>query len=280
MLTLAELTFSLGDYMKQGTLVACFPWIIFFSSISHRILKAWRTRLIPWTAIVFCFLYFVIFVFFPYSQLRRQYITVTKDRNVETLPFLLKAIEHANCFSNDFAETHQYPSKGAWYIAARCSTISAASWSFYQVELNGDSNLEFFWDGVVSVIPRVIWPDKPQYSPGSKISIRLGLAKSFESAGTSTDAGGLSGGTFLDNGIMWMVVICCLNGVAMPFFTDLFAVDWECNPLSITAILILFHRAAHYFESAMDGNASLYLILVAFFIPASIIYRLVINGFK
>jgi hypothetical protein len=125
-----------------------------------------------------------------------------------------------------------------------------------------------------ALVPRVLWEGKPQYSPAAYVSVLMGLASSVDSATTATDAGGMAGGLYLDLGWIGLVLGMAINGLILAKITYLLQNHVRSNLFAGIGWVILYAACATHFESSMDGNVTLWgMLLVVVLFPFYIYNR-------
>jgi hypothetical protein len=270
-----DLVLALQSYMKSGAALAIFPLVAFVISRAGRSeIKVDSSLIRNGFVLATCILFLGLFVF-PFWQLRREsYDFKTSTYSLTIDECVARSIAAAVPGSREFNECHAFPSGGAWGLLHRhCNTVSA-SWSFDFVAQNGTLKGKMLTEAFPALVPRVLWEGKPQYSPAAYVSVLMGLASSVDSATTATDAGGMAGGLYLDLGWIGLVLGMAINGLILAKITYLLQNHVRSNLFAGIGWVILYAACATHFESSMDGNVTLWgMLLVVVLFPFYIYNR-------
>lgn len=260
-----ELIISLRSYMKANTLYLMIPLVVF--TLSHLVYQRGRKVAIN-VKLVACLIflaYGITFFLFPFNQIRRavSWEGQVRRENVEVTPHLIRALKGAVPGTAEFDEIHTFPNYGFWSFVNRVAYLKGASWSFEYVQRHGSTDSRFLIDGLLSLIPRSLWDDKPAYSPGRKIAVMLRQAQFEETATTASDAGGLAGGLYLSGGWPYVILGAMLNGLFLQIAWRVLFPTLLNNPFGAIAAISLYVLAGKYF-SAVDGNIVFFANFLAF----------------
>ena len=224
--------------------------------------------------------YFFLFVVSVYSPPRRVVLSEygisfdpTVRYDVPVTPYLTDALLSAVPGTEAFREAHRFPN-GVWNLIGRMSVTPYPAWAYRQVETVGTRGGSFFDELLVTVTPRIFWPEKPLVSFGHDFAVTIGLARSVESA-TSAVAPSMQGAYYWWGGYLALVLGCALTGAGFAVMWLLFRDQCMLNPASAMAALILCHEGFRWFESALLGGFPMYLYLVIVFVPLQFAVRLV-----
>ena len=272
-----QLPIALTSNMKQQAIVAIYPVVIYLLGQLTWALSRGRS---PWLLLLggFFVVWGVLFMLFPFSQLRRNDLWVDRQRleNVPSaLPYLGKALEASTPFSKEFKELHVFPESGFWKFFKRHSYLKGAAWSYTYATRNGDQNGEFIMDGFIAVVPRLVWPEKPNISPGRKIAVLLGQADTFEDATTATDPGAMAGGLFLNGKWPCVIVVMFVNGILLQMIWKRIRRASLLNPVAAMGMILIYVSTGRFFGSSSDGNVSMYITIAIVYFPLIWIYNTV-----
>lgn len=269
-----QLPISLTSNMKQQTMVAIYPFVIY---ILAQIKWNFSVGRPPWL-LLFAGLgvvWAVSFVLFPFSQLRRDDLWVGRQRLEkvpDALPYLAEALQASIPMSKSFNKLHEFPESGFWKFFKRHSYSKGAAWSYCYATYNGDQNNEFIKDGFIAVIPRLLWPDKPIISPGRKIAVLLGQAKNFEDATTATDSGAMAGALFLNGKWPCVILGMFVNGLLLQVIWQRVRLASLLNPFAVMCIMMIYVSTGRFFGSSTDGNVSFYVTIAVVYAPLIWLY--------
>ena len=267
------------SYMKSNLFIALLPLVLVAADGTPA--GPWaprRRRLVPAVAVSALVVYFFLFVVSAYSSPRRAalwqsgvYTDPAVRYAVPVAPYLTDAVLAAVPGTAAFQDAHRFPN-GVWQIIGRMSLTSYPAWAYRRVEATGTRDGSFFEDLLVSVTPRIVWPDKPPVSFGRDFAVAIGDASSFDSA-TSAVALTLQGAYYWWGGYFALVLGCGLTGAGFALVWLLFRDQCPLNPASALAGLVLYHEGFRWFESAVLGGFPLYLYLIIVFAPLQFAVR-------
>jgi len=276
---LLDCALSLGGYMKSGVLIAGLP-IVFYKVNQLRadwgrgdLVQTFK-RMVP-LAIT---LLGVALVFFPFNEIRRSRGDSQRVESYPVLPDLVAALEGAIPGTDAFRETHEFPRRGFWGLVQR-HCIGATAACFYRLTIiYGTLEGEFFLDEIVSLVPRILWSEKPIFRPGAKCSAVLGLASYEEKATTSTDAGAIAGALFFNWGWPAVILGMLINGALMAYFCRIAMPRMKHNPAAAAGCTLLFVETLRYFESSFGGNINLFFLLFVVVCPLMIFWEKLVHA--
>lgn len=258
-----QLAIALRGFMKDDAMVTLLPLAIYFAErmrarrLSGRI--GWK-----WVLLLAIVGYFVVVILFPFNGMRRMMII--KRGSAPVISVLQEAFAASVPFTEAFSKTHEFPREGAWTFMKRNEWTTAAGWAVFQVENEGTISGETLVEGVISIIPRIFWPNKPPISRGGHFAVLMGQATSFEETGTSTGLG-LAASLYWNGAVFALVVGMLLNGLA-------FALTWEVirprilsNPVAAIVYIILIRESLRWFEGQFDGSLAFYVYIWVVFVP-------------
>jgi hypothetical protein len=276
-----EIVLALRSYMKQEAIMVLLPLVIALFSQVTKIGSDGRSRL-RWSVLMIAsvVLIFVALILFPFNEMRRADSWYGKERieNPDTVPYLIEAAEGSVPGTSSFARLHQFPDGGFWSFFERHAYLRSCGWSYQYVLQNGHTRGEFLRDGLVALIPRAVWPDKPMIAAGRKIAVMLGQARDIESATTSTDAGSMAGALYLNYGLLSLIIGMFVNGALLFLVWNWIATDILINPFAALTAMMLYVAAGRYFASAADGNIAFYITIFVLYLPLVLITRRPVRG--
>lgn len=150
-----------------------------------------------------------------------------------------------------FASVHKFPVNGLWSFPYRQRTILAVAFSCQHVSHHGTLEGKILHQSLASVVPRFIWPDKPEYRIGTIIARLAGYSRSNQ---TKIDAGDMAGGLYLDLGLPAVAVGMFLTGAMMGFWTNVFRRQALTNPAAGCAMMLMYVWCFQHFESGVTWN--------------------------
>ncbi len=270
---LVEGILALSSYMKSATLVLI---IAVGLCITHATIKRYREKqslFSPRAVLVGClFAFFVVLILFPFSQIRRSSATVASDGLEKTFGVSVAyALEEA-CWAaipgtSEFEEMHRFPESGAWAFLARQSDVPEVSWSAKFADRFGTVSGMFVQDSVKNFIPRFLWPEKPPYYPGRKISVMNGFSDSVETATTSTGIGGIASSAILNYNYYALVLSCLLVGFIFAAYSACVARRVHTNPFATILFLAITTKAASHFDNVFDCGLDLCVYWLIVYLP-------------
>ena len=277
---------GLFSYMKSNVLIAMLPLVLFMADGMSARWRArrpagWLTALGQPAAAILLVAYFFFFVVSTYSPPRRVALWeygIYSDPAVRYLvpvaPYLTDAVLAGIPGTESFGEAHQFPN-GVWSLIGRMSVTPYPAWAYREVETAG-TRTGFFEELLVSVIPRIVWPDKPTISFGRDFAVSIGLARNVESV-TSAVAPSMQGAYYWWGGYFALVLGCALTGAGFAVVWLLFRDQCVLNPVSAMAALVLCHEGFRWFESSLLGGFPMYLYLAIVFVPLQFAVRRVLG---
>lgn len=273
LLIVAEVTYNLQSYMKQDMIVMILPLFVYYVSqinISRIRPKISLIRIVQIGFIA----YVVIMVLFPYSQIRRPEFWKGKTfaTNVKVVPYLNEALSASIPGTAAFKNGHKFPNKGFWTFFTRNEWITPAAWAVRQVQREGNIAGRTVKYGLVAIIPRIFWPEKPLISQGRDFAMVLGQAESFETATTSTGLG-LAATFYWNGGMLLLVLGMFINGMLLCKTWQIFQSHIFTNPIAMIVYMMLLLESLRQFAGAFDGCISYYAYIFIVLYPLMLIFR-------
>lgn len=212
-ITITEILYVLNGGMKQAIITPLLPYMIYIIiSYKQKQIKIFSVKFIASCAFL---VLFVIGFAFPYiSTFRQLAIEQNKEWNE------VRAVDALNVYIDKLFTKGNEPEEqsGIEYFMSRAGAIGSNSFSIDYADKNGISP-DYFLYTTAAIIPRVVWPDKPQMHIGSTAYfMSLGytyedaLAKAQNSDKTTSITLGFIGSTYLAFGFFGCIVICFLAG--------------------------------------------------------------------
>lgn len=272
---LVELALSLSSYMKSAALVliiavgACISLELIDRHVRGKGLISFQ---LVTAGIVTA--YFVLFILFPFSQIRRSSywgVPGTGGYRITVPQALDQALAASIPGTRAFDKVHQFPRQGFWTFLARQSDASASSWVCQYVARSGPVNGMFVIDSLWNFIPRIVWPEKPPYAPGRKISVMNGFSRTAETATTSTAVGGIGPSAVLNYGYLAIFPSCLAVGIGFAVFSGLILRSVHTNPFATILYLSLLTVSAMHFESSIDCGLDLLVYWFVVYFPLLLI---------
>lgn len=269
---------GLSSYMKTDLLISLFPLVfMLLDSALNRYggsKKHYKLHL-KYIASIGLIGYFFLFTVSAYSELHRKgfwenmgvgEVIPTQSSAPAILPDLIKSVKGSVPGTEAFTELQRYPDHGVWHMVNRLSVTPWAATSIKLVEMSGTRQDSMLGAILLSITPRILYPDKPQLVWGREVAVELGQARSVESASTST---GLTMYGFLYwwGGYGNMMIMALLSGAGFAFVYLLFVRDWRFNPISALVIMALSYNGFHWKESDVLGGFPFYLYMLIVFFP-------------
>lgn len=286
MLLSFDILAGLGSYMKSDLLISLLPLPIYFVFSGNRG-KKWKFVSLSKTSMFLLALmaYFFLFTMSSYSELRRPKYWDNMGR-FETLPSaevmppiwpdLSSALQGSIPGTSKFTELHVFPDKGVWNILRRLAVTQLGAMSYGLVETYGAREDSFVKAVAYGIIPRVIFPDKAQISPGADTAVLLGQARTAESA---TSATGLTmhGYYYYWGGIGAVIFGMFFSGIGLAIVWSKIRVDWVVNPITALLMIVLVYVCLHWFENGAFGYFPFYIYIFVIFIPLASFIRRFLN---
>ena len=276
---LLNIVFSFSSYMKSDLFIAAFPAILLGIDVARQkwhyrgLRKTWKPALLV-TLIV----YFFLFVVSSYSELRRPAFWINNANQVipgldgttpEVSSFLKIALKGSLPGTEEFSELHKYPRNGVWGILSRMTVDQLGAWAYQSVDRAGTKEGSFIDGVLITITPRILWPDKPILSPGRDFAVEVGIAGSAETATTAL-ALTMQGSYYWWGGIFGLIAGTFISGFGFGLVWVLVKEERHVNPVAALVTMLLLYSAFHWFESAFYGAFPLYLYILIVFVPLMI----------
>ena len=220
------------------------------------------------------FILFVLLFLFPFSEAWRH-ANWAGWRGYENAGIPVVASRVFDQWANDGPVETAYRSLASW--ATRGSSAEAGGLVMQLAERDGFIG-PVLLEGLATIfVPRVLWPDKPSYTPGAWFTWYLGQASSPETATTST-------AMMLPTELYWMFGLLGVV-LGMAFLAVLYFVVWErLRRLSRTglvpmlALFALLARSAGMEEVHTIYAVSAPVILLVYVIAFDWLQKLLMPG--
>ncbi len=266
---------AIRSYMKSDLLLVLMPYIIISLQNYRKIFLTSgffikTVRAIP----VILISYFMVVTLTVYSEIRRLEIATNYEltESIEVTPFLVEAIGASIPGTEKFNQYNKFPDSGAWHFVKRLTVTNLGAWSYKEVSEYGYWDRNFFEDVASSVIPRILWPEKPNFWPGRIFAAKVGHAYDAESATTAT-ALGMAASYYWWGGLPVLIIGMFLSGCILSMVFRLIEPSILNNPVSTIIWLILLNTSLFWFESSFYGGAQMFIYLAVAFMPIMFLYQ-------
>lgn len=275
LVTIILVMISLRSYMKSDILIALFPFILIYAEKYRERLKkkkVFNTTLRTLSLVVI--LSFFTATITTYSEVRRAFIggEINIAKSVEVTPFLLTGILASIPGTEEFDRFNTFPTGGAWNFLKRLTVTNLGAWSYQEVGEFGYWDRNFLNDLLLSIVPRVFWPDKPNFWPGRDFATKVGHADSPETASTST-ALTMAASFYWWGGIFAVILGMSTSGLLVAASFRFVQHRQTSNPVAALIAIVLFFSSLLWFEGAYFGTIQLFLFIAIIFAPLIIIYE-------
>lgn len=279
-LVLQAITIAGGfsSYMKSDLLISILPLVLISLAPGLAATRrlASKVTLGTWLGLALT-AYFFLFTVSGYSQLRRPGywenmargdLVPTEEAAPEVWPDLSQAMLASIPGTEAFEEMHQFPYQGVWHIINRLSVTSWGGTAVSIVERDGTRPEGLLKGILLSVTPRVFFPDKPDIVWGREVAVAVGLASSVETAKSAISLT-MPGFFYWWGGPLTVIGGAICSGIGFSFVFQRFRDSWKSNPASALVVIALVWNALHWKESDVLGGAPLYLYMLIVFLPLS-----------
>lgn len=269
----AEILWQLQSYMRQGVLLAVLPFGAFAWVQWRR--GEWGGRVL--VAGAAAGLLAIGLVLWPYGQMRRADVNGHREvRTIPVVPYLQEAIAAGIPGTEGWRRVHDFPDSGVWSLPSRAQLVSTAAGAVYLRQTSPNVGAEQLRLFAQNLIPRVVWPDKPQYSPGRRVAVELGQGRTFASVSTAT-ALSLPGGALWVLGPWLGLPLLTVTGLALGLLWRFWAPRMLRNPVAALGAMALWLQAFRMLESAVILGMSAILYQALVLVPLAIGWDLMWN---
>ena len=213
--------------------------------------------------------YFMVITLTIYSGVRRSYIgannAITISNTVAVAPFLKTAIIASIPGTKEFNNYNKFPNLGLWHFVKRNNVTNLGAWAYNEVNQSGYWNRNFFNYLFGMMIPRIFYPDKPEYHPGKEFAVIIGQAKSAKTATTST-ALTMAAAYYWWGGFFALVFGMIFSGALLSLVYNRIQNRLD-NPIATMVIFILIFQCIKWFEGDFVGSIPLFVYIFIVFIP-------------
>lgn len=280
-----EVAATLQGYMKEATILILSPFFITALPSLVRKLADRRSSLAWLKALTFGTLGLVVLVWlFAYSELRRPEFWDAgpsagsrSDAEVEVAASAYTALLSLWPSNPEF-QIHRLPDGGFWRLFTRQADVLPAGWVASEIKDHGPLGGEFLRSSLISLIPRVAWPGKPDTAHGRTIAVMLGQARSEDTANTSTAVGGMASGLLLDLGWPWLIVGMTVAGALLRGASAVFLPQMPKNPFAAIASIALFYDTLRHFEGTFTPGIEVFFYIFVVFYPLMLAWNLFYAG--
>jgi hypothetical protein len=265
-----DVLIGLRGYMKQAVVHALLPVGVYYLQrvkVRRFRVKIGMRRLIPLALLA----YFVVMILFPYISTKRSRMYDRRaDKSIRGI--LRETLAAGIPGTEAFRKTHRFPTQGFWTFFTRNEWTSCAAWAVHRVENNGDIGGKTLREGVIAIVPRLAWPDKPRIAHGREFAVVLGQAKSFETATTST-ALGLAATFYWNGGPILTMLGMGANGAILAVTWLLVRHRILINPVAGIVYFMLLMESFRTFSGQFDGSLSFYAYIYIVFLPVMLLLQ-------
>tara|TARA_B100002052_G_scaffold299170_1_gene335905 strand:- start:8456 stop:9934 length:1479 start_codon:yes stop_codon:yes gene_type:complete len=272
---------SLFSYMKSDLLISFLPVVFLLLELyKDKKFKLSTLSILKISMPMLIITYFAVITITIYSGLRRSYIginntEVSNARSVEVSPFLKTALVASIPGTKEFNQFNQFPNLGFWHFVKRNSVTNLGAWAYNEVDESGYWERNFFNYLFGSMIPRIFWPEKPQYWPGREFAVKTGQAKSPELATTST-ALTMAGAYYWWGGYFALIFGMLFSGAFLSIIFRKIENKLH-NPIAVMISFILIFQSLKWFEGSFMGSIPLFVYIIIVFSPLIYLYDLIIR---
>ena len=285
LVTIIMVLFALRSYMKSDLLIVLFPFILIFVDQYLKGLRKSKVSKIIFRALgLSVLLYFLIVTMTSYSEVRRAFISnqylINEVESVEIAPFLVTGLLTSIPGTEEFDRYNTFPKGGAWNFLSRLTVTNLGAWSYKEVQDFGYWDRNFLSDLLVSIIPRVFWPEKPDFWPGRIFATKVGHADTPETATTST-ALTMAASFYWWGGIIATILGMSISGLLVATIYRFVQHRQTSNPIAALVAILLFYSSLIWFEGSFYGTVQLALYVAIVFLPLIILYeKLILNQYQ
>lgn len=199
------------------------------------------------------FLYFVAFVVFP-SVSHRRMVRSTENYEIGYDELVDYIIEVNTLGSRENYDIWDIEGNGFAYFLSRNNLTVPVSFAIQEVATKGTIGYRFTKEGLMALVPRIIWPGKPHIAMGAEMDSFIRNGVFYSSSGSSTCLG-MCGNSYIQGGMFPVIISCFLNGGTLALCLYLISKRWY-NPILMIPYFMLCKQAFRHFESVFDLGLS------------------------
>jgi len=264
-LSLVQLGLVISGNSKQSLIIVLLPLACYFIV---RMRGRWRDllhlRYLLFAVVIFAYVVMFSFPAISYRRSERsKYDIEVSSRDI------IKYVIEANTpgtLANE--ELWAIDGTGYGYVLSRNNLTIPAAFALQDVDNSGYTGMRFFNEGLVALIPRIFWPDKPLISMGAEMDSYLRTGIFYNTSGSSTCLG-FAGNSYIQGGIWLMILTTVLLGCVLAVCFNYICRMWY-NPLAIMVYFSICVECLRQFESFFDGGLSFVIEIVLLLLAAAI----------
>jgi hypothetical protein len=222
---------------KEGMLTPLLCWIVVVASSRHRFTWFGTLGLV---AVVFCAWVFV----YPFSQNARGLVRGSQSIS-NRVSLIIQFIQDPSAFPDsvsDFAESSEFGTDSSKVnIIARFSLLQSNDMLIDADFRSGYTSIERYTPILLSVVPHMLWPDRPTPILSNELGHKAGFTMSDSDTGTGISIGGP--GMFFDVGGWLALIVYTLICFTVFFFAVIRIVGtseksiWGLVPVGTEALI-------------------------------------------
>ncbi len=264
---------SMTSYMKKSVVVAILPLILFLLCNPRLIMpRSKAVKFVSFPYIACGTLAVALFVSFisVYAELRRPDfyegaagdVTLRREKP-PVLPYIRDALLASIPGTEEFSKSHRFPDKGIWYFWRRVSHADEAGWSYKRVASNGWRGDDILHDFLITITPRIFWPNKPQIYWGRELAVVVGAATVAEQATTSFGLP-MAAAYYWIGGWGYVLVGMTFSGLMLTFTWRLFGPHFGRDLPATTIGMAVIVISLSWFEGEFFGGMEhfIYFLLI------------------
>ncbi len=258
-IVLIEVFRVLGHGMKQEIITPILPYIIYlFMAYKRGIMNLYSVSFFVKCAAL---LFFVIGFVFPYISIFRS-VANKYNTDWQEVPISYVLEEYSNSF---FQEKNDEGHNGLKYFMERAGSVGSNSFSINYAQEHG-INPKYFLYATSAIIPRFLWPDKPDNVTGVTayyLALGMSLDKAYYRAlrtktATTSITLGFIGSAFWTFGIVGALFFPLLAGVASAYIWNFLKDKLTSNIIAVWLFYSLMTTIFIDYENFVDCGLIFY----------------------
>ena len=264
-LSLVQLGLVISGNSKQSLIVVLLPLACYFIvKMRGRWRDLLRLRYLLFAVVIFVY---VVMFSFPAISYRRS-VRSMYDIEVSSGDTIRYVLEANTPGTSANKELWAIDGTGYGYVLSRNNMTVPAAFALQDVDNCGHTGMRFFKEGLVALIPRIFWPDKPLISMGAEMDSYLRTGIFYNTSGSCTCLG-FAGNSYIQGGIWLTVLTTLLFGCVLAVCFNYICRMWY-NPLAIMVYFSICVECLRQFESFFDGGISFIIEIFLLFIAGMI----------
>ena len=256
---LSEIPFALIGNSKESIILLFVPLFIYYLkfNIDNDFNRGRKALSVVTIGLI---IYFVVMVFFPLNQMKREEYGGKQDASFSFV--LERATElfiASFPWTDEFTVVHRLPNKGIWYALSRSNMLAEGGFIYNWVENSGSLRDQwyFFKLGAMMLTPRILWPEKSKTNFGVHATYLINRASSPEMAHVSLSYG-FAGFMLFQGGFPFLIIFSLMHGA-------LFCISWQVAHHYLSTVFLasflyfyLIQAALKSFEGFADAGITFY----------------------